>query len=418
MLVRSSPFWRRQMFYAALLLDMRAAKEIRLFGLADFLRGRMLEEMQAGQEAERRQDRYALTVDSMLSLATGVVSAVALAVFAAQVYGGRGTAGDLVVLMAALASVQSTLSSVISQVASIGELIVMFRHYVDITEVIRHPVPTPGVAAPRMRRGIELRDVWFRYAPDHDWILSGLDLALPYGRSLALVGDNGAGKSTIVKLLCGFYAPTRGAVLWDGVDIRELDAASMRQRITATFQDFMTYELSAADNIALGDLSALGVPTRVAAAAREVGIDEAIERLPHGYDTLLTRAFSDAPGGAEPVVGVVLSGGQWQRLALARAVLREDTDLLILDEPSAGLDVYAEHEIHRHLAELRRGRTSVLISHRLNTVRDADVIAVLNGGRVVEQGTHADLMGISGRYAEMFRLQASGYVDDVNVGVP
>ena len=156
-------------------------------------------------------------------------------------------------------------------------------------------------------------------------------------------------------------------------------------------------------------------------AAQEVGIHESLERLPQGYDTLLTRTFSDAPSNGEPVAGVVLSGGQWQRMALARAVLREDTDLLILDEPSAGLDVYAEHEIHRHLAQLRRGRTSVLVSHRLNTVRDADAIAVLAGGRVVEQGSHAELMGACGRYAEMFRLQAAGYVDDadqLNVVVP
>ncbi|MDG4828969.1 ABC transporter ATP-binding protein [Solwaraspora sp. WMMD1047] len=412
MLQRTAPLFRRQAFYAALLLDVRAAKEIRLFDLGGFLRTRMLRELRAAQSQERRQDRLALAVDSALAALTGVVALAALAVFVTQAAAGRGTIGDLVVVIAALGALQMSVSGLVQQIATLGETLIMFGHYVDITAVIRPAVRgAPRPAAPPLAHQLEFDDVWFRYAPDHDWVLRGLTLRIPRGTSIALVGDNGAGKSTLVKLLCGFYPPTRGTIRWDGVDITSYDPASLRARIGATFQDFMTYELSAHDNIAVGDLAAAKDPARVAAAAGTAGIHAALRALPRGYDTMLTRAFSDGAAEAGDT-GVVLSGGQWQRMALARAALRVGTDLLILDEPSAGLDVTAEHEIHHRLTSLRRHHTSLLISHRLNTVRDADLIAVLCDGVIAEQGNHPELMAAGGRYAELFRLQASGY-DDV-----
>ncbi|GGN64000.1 multidrug ABC transporter permease [Actinoplanes lobatus] len=405
MLERTAPLFRRQAFYAGLLLDMRAAKEIRLFGLGGFLRGRMMRELHAAQSQERRQDRIALWVDGSLAALTGVVSLVALAVFVRQVLAGHGTVGDLVVVIAALAAVQMSVSGLVQQLAMAGETMIMFGHYVDVTAAGRAPaVPLPE--APPLRHGLELDDVWFRYSPDHDWVLRGVTLTVPYGASLAVVGENGAGKSTLVKLICGFYPPTRGVIRWDGADITGLDPASLRARISATFQDFMSYELSAHDNIAVGDVTATDDPQRIVSAARAAGVDDVLRALPRGYDTVLTRAFTDE---ADPSAGVVLSGGQWQRMALARACLRDGADLLILDEPSSGLDVEAEHEIHRRLSSLRHGRASLLVSHRLNTVRDADLIVVLRDGRILEQGGHAALMAANGRYAELFRLQASGY---------
>jgi ATP-binding cassette subfamily B protein len=174
----------------------------------------------------------------------------------------------------------------------------------------------------------------------------------------------------------------------------------------------MPYDLSAAENIALGDLSARDDPDRLRAAARDAGIDDALTALPRGYDTLLTRIFFDGPDRDDPQAGVVLSGGQWQRVALARGFLRADRDLLMLDEPSSGLDAEAEADLHRRLGELRRGRTSLLISHRLNAVRDADAIVVLADGRIAEQGDHEQLLAAGGGYARLFTLQARGYREE------
>ena len=414
MLERTAPYFRRQSFYAALLLDMRAAKEIRLFGLGSFFRARMMRELRAAQVQERRQDRIALWVDSSLAVLTGLVSLIALVVFVRQVLAGHGTVGDLVVVIAALTAVQMSVSGLVQQIAMAGETMMMFGHYADLTSVI-HRTRAELPAAPPLKRDLELHDVWFRYSPDHDWVLRGVTLRIPRGTSLALVGDNGAGKSTLVKLICGFYPPTRGAIRWDGVDIAQYDPSSLRARIAATFQDFMSYDLSAHDNIVVGDVGAAGDPARIRTAARAAGVDAALNALPRGYDTMLTRAFTDEPADT---TGVVLSGGQWQRMALARACLREQADLLILDEPSSGLDVEAEHEIHRRLSSLRRNRTSLLISHRLNTVRDADLIAVLRDSTVTEQGDHAQLMAAGGRYAELFDLQASGYGDVLMTEAP
>jgi ATP-binding cassette subfamily B protein len=263
-----------------------------------------------------------------------------------------------------------------------------------------------------LRRAIEFDDVWFRYAPDLPWTLRGVSFSVPYGQAVALVGHNGAGKSTLVKLLCRFYDPDRGRILWDGVDLRDMDVAALRDRISAVFQDYMDYELSARENIAVGDLTLGQRPEALAAAARQAGIHGALTALPRGYDTLLTRTYVDLADKKDPRTGVLLSGGQWQRVALARAFLRGSRDLVILDEPSSGLDAEAEYEIHSGLRAHRDGRTSVLISHRLNAIRDADHIVVLVDGAVAEQGDHHALMARSGTYARLFSLQAKGFADD------
>jgi ATP-binding cassette subfamily B protein len=230
--------------------------------------------------------------------------------------------------------------------------------------------------------------------------------------AVALVGRNGSGKSTLVKLLCRFYDPTRGVIRWDGTDIRDVPVDELRARIGAVFQDYMSYDFSAEDNIAVGDLTSMGEADRIALAARRAGMHDTVTALPRGYQTLLTRAFVSQSDKDDPQTGVVLSGGQWQRLALARAFLRDERDLMILDEPSAGLDAEAEHDVHTRLREIRSGRTSLLISHRLGAVRDADLIIVLADGVVGEQGSHAELLAAEGVYARLFTLQAAGYRGD------
>jgi len=263
-----------------------------------------------------------------------------------------------------------------------------------------------------MRHGIEVEDVWFRYGPDKPWILRGVSCFIPHGQAVALVGRNGAGKSTLVKLLCRFYDPDRGRILWDGTDLRDMDPADLRERVSAVFQDYMSYELSAAENIAVGDLIAARQAGTVRAAAEAADIHQALASLPKGYETLLTLTYFDLADKANPETGVLLSGGQWQRVALARAFLRGGRDLVILDEPSSGLDAEAEFQIHTRLKLNRTGNATVLISHRLNAIRDADHIIVLADGVIAEQGSHDSLMARSGTYARLFLLQARGYTSD------
>jgi ATP-binding cassette subfamily B protein len=212
-----------------------------------------------------------------------------------------------------------------------------------------------------------------------------------------------------VKLLCRFYDPERGAVEWDGTDLRDVDPVGLRDRIGAAFQDFHDYDLSATENIAVGDLAALSDRYRIEAAARRAGIHDVLAGLPYGYETPLTRLFFLGDDEDDPRHGVRLSGGQWQRVALARGFLRDDRDLMILDEPSSGLDPRAEAELNTALRTARAGRTTLLISHRLGTVRRADLIVVVADGRVVERGGHDELITAGGEYARLFRLQADGY---------
>ncbi|MFJ6185080.1 ABC transporter ATP-binding protein [Streptomyces sp. NPDC092295] len=410
MFLAVGPAERREIFYSQLLTGVDAAKEVRLFGIGAFLRGRMLDERRVTDAAKRSVDRREALVQTGLGLLAALVSGGGLLWAVGSARAGTLSVGDITMFVAAVAGVQTALAALAGQIALIHQALLMFDHYMTVTSAGPElPVSATPRALPGLRRGIELRDVWFRYSDDHPWVLRGVDLYLPYGGSLALVGLNGAGKSTLVKLVCRFYDPTRGAILWDGVDVRDVDPAELRRRIGAVFQDYMHYDMTAAENIALGDLESLDDHARLRTAATRAGIHGKLAALPSGYGTLLSRLFFTESEKDDPETGVVLSGGQWQRLALARAFLRDRHDLMILDEPSAGLDAEAEAEIHASLRKHRGGRTSLLISHRLGAVRDADSIVVLSDGRVTERGDHAALMASEGEYARLFLLQASGY---------
>jgi ATP-binding cassette, subfamily B, bacterial len=259
------------------------------------------------------------------------------------------------------------------------------------------------VAEPPRPQTIEFRDVSFRYPGQKDdaWALRHINLSIAPGEVIALCGDNGAGKSTLIHLLMRLYEPTEGAIFYGGVNLREIDPAVLRRRIGAVFQDYVRYQFTAAENIGLGWVPALEDRPRIEGAARAGGADAVVETLPQQLDTMLGGYFE---------AGHELSVGQWQKVATARAFMR-DAEVLILDEPTASLDAEAEHEMWKRFAALAQGRTAILISHRMATVRLAGRIIVLRNGQIEEMGTHAELVARNGRYAHLFRLQAAGYLD-------
>jgi ATP-binding cassette subfamily B protein len=405
-----SPAERRELFYGQLLGSVEAAKEIRLFDIGAFLRTRMLSERRKINARRRQMDHRELVVQSGLGLLGALVTAAGLvwAVFAAR--SGRLSIGDVSMFVAGVSGVQGGLSGLVSDLATIHHELLMFDHYLTVVHAKSDlSEPKKNHPMPPLRHGIEFRNVWFRYSEHHPWVLRAVNLVVSHGQAVAVVGPNGAGKSTLIKLLCRFYDPTRGAILWDGKDLRDMPVEELRQRIGAVFQDFMCYDFTAADNIAMGDIDSLGEHHRIVGAAKRAGIHDVLAALPQSYATLLSRTFFGENQDGDPEIGVMLSGGQWQRLALARGFMREKRDLMILDEPTAGLDAEAEHEIHVRLRDHRSGQTSLLVSHRLSAVRDADLIVVLDAGALVEQGTHSELLAAGGPYARLFSLQSKGY---------
>jgi ATP-binding cassette, subfamily B, bacterial len=399
--------FRLRMRTQDLMADPRAGQELRLFGLAGFFRDRMLTALRACADTDYEIARRTAASQGGWSLFGGAVVGAGSALVAWQASRGHVSVGDFVLFAAAVTSVQSTLAAMVNQVPMLGSALRLFRHYLAVLERAGD-LPDGTRPAGPLRRGIELRDVWFRYKPDGPWALRGVNLVIPAGETVGLVGVNGAGKSTLVKLLCRLYDPQRGAILWDGVDLRDLRAADLRALVSVTFQDFVCFDLTAAENIGLGDLAAAQDRARVREAARVADLDEVLCGLAQGYDTLLSRDFADGSDRA----AATLSGGQSQRMAVARAALRRDADLLILDEPSSGVDPETEHRIQRALRQRTAGRTSLLISHRLSSIRDAGLIVVLAGGRVAESGTHDELMAAGGRYRRLFSMQAAAYQDE------
>jgi len=314
---------------------------------------------------------------------------------------GEFSIGDLTFLAGSfrrlrqlLEGLLSGISNVAGQALYLDDLYSFFEIEAEITSPANpRPFPTP------IREGFRFEDVGFRYPGAERWAVRNLDFTLRSGEVLALVGENGAGKTTLVKLLARLYDPDEGRILLDGVDLRDYDLEVLRANIGVIFQDFVRYHLTAAENIAVGQIDAREDRARIVEAARRALADEVIEKLPKGYDQVIGKRFRN---------GVDLSGGEWQKVAIARAYMR-DAQLLILDEPTAALDARSEFEVFQRFKELSAGKTAVLISHRFSSVRMADRILVLHEGRVEAMGSHEQLLAQRGRYAELFELQAAGY---------
>jgi ATP-binding cassette, subfamily B, bacterial len=415
MLLQLSHSSRWQESFRSLLVDPRAAKEVRLFGAGELLHARMMARLETGARAELARERSSALVQIGLGLVGAGVTAAGAMTVVAQVIAGRLMLGDVALFTAAVAGIQTAFTGLVTQLGQAGPAFAGFRAYLEILAMTPPSVTVPREVPP-LRHGIEVRDVWFRYSDAGPWVLRGVTLSIAAGAATGLVGSNGAGKSTLIKLLGRFHDVDRGAILWDGVDIRDFDPAALRRRIAATFQDYMTYDLSAAENIGIGEPAGLDDLPRIRGAAQLAEIDTALEALPIGYRTLLSRVLATDdpdtdPAGDGELRTASLSGGQWQRVALARALMRRDAELFVLDEPTSGLDADAEHRIHTMLDRHCAGRTRLLVSHRLNALRGAEVIAVLADGRITERGTHDELMTRGGVYARWFATQATGYQD-------
>ena len=397
----ATPADRERNYLRGLLTEARWAKEVRAFGLEAHLLGRF--QALTADLARRLAAVYGAAARAAIvsALIGGLALAGAFTVLATRGAAGHFTAGDLAASIAAMAAIAGELSLVAETLVFLERHAVFLDDYFAFLTIPKLvPPPLAPRPAPQLRSpGLELRDVTFRYPGAAEPALAGLDLEIRPGELVALVGENGAGKTSVVKLLLRLYDPQRGSVCFGGVDVRELDPGALRARIGVLFQDYATYELTARDNVTLGRPERELDGAAVLAALESARAASVVRRLPRGLDSNVGRLFEG---------GLDLSMGEWQRLALARLLYRE-ADVWVLDEPTAALDAESEAAVFAELRENLRGRTGIVISHRFSTVRIADRIAVLAEGRVSELGTHDQLLAAGGRYARLFELQAAGY---------
>ncbi|MGH9263955.1 MAG: ABC transporter ATP-binding protein [Acidimicrobiales bacterium] len=406
---RSAPDERLARHYLELATEPAAAKEVRLFALGPQLieRHRRLTDEYNGMLFRDQLHR------AWAGVAAGSLYGAALAGSIGFVgwlaLEGRASLGDVALVVQVARMAVGQVQSAARQAAWLAELAFVGERYLWLLDyrpnVVVKPPDEAEPAPEQVREGIAFDQVSFTYPGTDEEVLTDVSLFIPAHTTVALVGENGAGKTSLVKLLCRFYDPTAGRITVDGIDLRDLDLDGWRERTGAAFQDFVHFQLVASEAVGVGDLPAIDDLQRVGASAQQAGADRVIERLPGGLSTQLGRWFEG---------GVDLSEGEWQRVALARGLMRPAPALLVLDEPTASLDPRAEHEVFATFAGMARGKAgdspiTILVSHRFSTVRMADMIVVLHDGRIEEVGSHDQLLAAGGRYAQLFRLQASRY---------
>jgi ATP-binding cassette subfamily B protein len=384
-----------------MLTDSSHAKEIRLFDLGPLFIRRFHDirrKLRKGRLAIMRR-RYIADFAAQ-TLATAAIYG-SYAYVAYQAVWGKITYGDLVMYYQAFQRVQGSLQGILSSLERLYEdnlFLSNLYEFLDLKPKVVEPAHASPVPRP-MQTGIVLNHVSFQYPTGARKVLEDVSLSIRPGEVVALVGENGSGKTTLVKLLCRLYDPTGGTITIDGMDLRRFETAALRREFSVLFQDYAQYHLTARENIWFGNTALPPDHERVVAAARDSGADDVIRGLPKGYETILGKLFED---------GEELSIGEWQKVALSRAFLR-DAQIIILDEPTSSLDAKAEYTIFQNFRKLAEGRTAILISHRFSTVRMADRIYVLKEGRIIEGGTHEELVSVGGTYARLFEMQAQHY---------
>lgn len=398
---RQSPDRRRMSYYLDLLTKDTYNKEVKLFGLGDNFIDRWREISERFYRENRSLVRRRYLAGFALGSLTTIVTSGAFLYVALQAAARRLTLGDLTFYSQAVGQVQSSFSSILSGLSDMYEnslYLGTLYDFLDYEPAVSSPKDPRPLALP-LKVGVEFRNVSFTYPGKSVPALNNVSFHVGPDEAVALVGHNGSGKTTIVKLLTRLYDPDEGQILLEGYDLREYSLPDLHAAIGVIFQDYVTYYFSARENIGVGRLAEMEDLPRIEGAAEKSGAAGFIQGLPKGYDTTLGRWFDE---------GYQLSGGEWQKVALARAFMR-DAEILILDEPTASLDARAEYEIFTRMKELTEGKMTLFISHRFSTVRLADRIFVLEGGTLIEHGTHPELLALGGTYAELFNLQAAAY---------
>ena len=398
---KETPEEREREYLADLLVQPRTTKEIRAYVLSDYLLGRHRDRSEELFRLRERMYRSGTRISLLTGFVTGTALALAYLFLAVQGASGAIGPGGVVLVIGAFTSVSQTLGNISSTFVAVDQHTTFLDDYFSFLSVgALVPVPDQPKALPAvLEDGIEFDNVAFSYPGGTEPALEGLTLRIRNGELIALVGENGAGKSTLVKLLLRFYDTSHGSVRVGGVDLKDLDPVELRSRIGVLFQDYASYELTVRENVLMGRPDVTPDDERVMEALRNSRSEWLVKKMPNGLDSKVGRLFE---GGHD------LSGGEWQRLALARIMYR-NADIWILDEPTSSLDPEAEAGIFAELKENLRGRIGIVISHRFSTVRIADRIAVIDGGRVTEIGSHEALLAAGGRYSRLFELQAAGY---------
>lgn len=398
---KETPEEREREYLGDLLVQPRNTKEIRAYVLADYLLARHRERSEELYRLREQMYRSGTRVSMMTGLVTGTALALAYLFVAMQGVAGNISPGGVVLVIGAFSAVSGTLGQISSTFVSVDQHTTFLEDYFSFLSIDPLvPVPSPARPVPAsLAAGLEFDNVTFTYPGGTEPALAGLNLHIRSGELIALVGENGAGKSTVVKLLLRFYDVDEGAIRVGGADLRELNPGELRNRIGVLFQDYASYELTVRENVVMGRPDGAVDDGRVLSALRDSRSEWLVKKMPNGLDSKVGRLFE---GGHD------LSGGEWQRLALARIMYR-NADIWILDEPTSSLDPEAEAAIFAELKAMLKGRIGIVISHRFSTVRIADRIAVIADGKVSELGSHEELLEAGGRYAELFELQAAGY---------